>query len=400
MKRNKLLFLLGFAMLFVACSNEADSLVESASDPATISLDLQSLNYDDLANVLSNVMNAEETVMLKDGSESWTIHLKYNKNIVIEEQGNQTYVFDGVTDENVDASLSSNCAILRLQKNGEFINYIAYKDKEEMKRIANYYQTKILPNLSTRSLEDNKIVTCIMNSNTRSHGLNIESVKINITKAIASNPLKANFNNDCCVVKSERSESKNTKAETRNWGMTPPMLEFILLREEGSNYVESDVTVQVIALMKSIQFLKDASFAQYYFSIYDIPYKVMNTYPESAAYEFRNYLRRWDMFADQGDKIFILLRSEDLDQKTLGVVPQIGAININNPATNFEMCAICNTTIVYPCTMAHEVGHLLGAEHVDDDTDLMYRFAIEGYYPYHKDDNNIEVMKSNLTLNN
>ena len=92
MKRNKVLSFIGFAMLFVACSNEADPLVESASAPTMAVLDLQSLNYDELADVLSNAF--------------YSIRLKRNEKAIIEEEGHQTYIFDGIADGNVDASLS------------------------------------------------------------------------------------------------------------------------------------------------------------------------------------------------------------------------------------------------------------------------------------------------------
>ena len=106
MKRNKVLSFIGFAMLFVACSNEADPLVESASAPTMAVLDLQSLNYDELADVLSNAFYSEETVMLKDRLETFSIRLKRNEKAIIEEEGHQTYIFDGIAVGIVDSSLS------------------------------------------------------------------------------------------------------------------------------------------------------------------------------------------------------------------------------------------------------------------------------------------------------
>lgn len=65
-----------------------------------------------------------------------------------------------------------------------------------------------------------------------------------------------------------------------------------------------------------------------------------------------------------------------------------------NSAGNFKACGLSTTQLSWPGTLAHELGHILGAKHVDDSSNLMY-FQNSGNL-FHKDNSNIIKISRNF----
>lgn len=394
MKKKNLFLALGLVTLFTACANEDDSSMENnlMNQPVTKSLDLGTLDYTKMSGILNNMDSNEKTVTLKDGDNTRNVCLSKVRNVTISGLSDAT-LFRGRDNDSISLALASNYATISMVHNGQLIRYVAYKDKKEMERIANYYSTQYLP---TRSVSMDGILTYINGTQSRSGEVNISCLKLNITNAIKKNPKKLSMEGDYPNHKRKLADNTSSHAATRNWDTNPVMLEFILLNEENGGNIEHEVTWQIESLVASIKFLTDQDLAQYYFSIYDAPFEA-NCGEYDVANCFFNFLTGWDKFAGQGDKIFILMRNGTWGN-TLGRVFAIGAINVNAPLNSFEMSAVSTTSSLYPHTIAHEVGHLLGAEHVDDTTDLMYNASTTDNSGLHQDANNIATMTSALTL--
>lgn len=371
MTKFKMYLLCGIAMLLVACSNDDDSVSGLSSTDTALSLDLQSMGYDELAKVLSGSLPFEKHVTLKDGAESWTVQLEQNKKVRIEENGHSVNVFKGRVQDSLSAVLSPNYATLRIQRNGELISYVSYRDNSVMKSIADHYLTQYLPN-QTRVISD--IVTCINNSQTRSGESEVSCVRINTTKAIESNPLKSTLKDDCIINKHDFGTSG---LATYDDSPFPADLRFVLLKEKDGGALDHEIVWQTEATTTSLEFLINSGFISPIYQIRDCPYKGLNNWPESARGEFEAYLKHWDEVSGMGDKVYILMRNGKWDQETLGVAT-LGVIHYYKPAQNFEISAISTSSSLYPNTMAHEVGHLFGAQHVDGNKEDVMHTHFEG----------------------
>lgn len=258
MKRKKLLLVLGFASLLVACSNEDDLVTNSTVSSPETSLNLQSMDYDDLAGILSVISNSGQAVKLENGSDNWTVNLKNNPEIKVNEYGHNVDFFSGRSTDSINCILSPNYATLRLHRNGEVTSYVAYKDDKEMTKVANYYLTQYLPNIVTRSNTIDEIVTC-QGSNTRSGGTGVANVKINITKAIANNPVKASQCNDCLHPTQKESDAIENLVSpcSEEWD---PTLEFVLVKERDGDCLDHEITWQIESVTTSLEFLINSGF--------------------------------------------------------------------------------------------------------------------------------------------
>lgn len=366
MKQKKLFLALGLAALFAACSNESDSLDEPVKAPTTaLFLNLQSMGYDDLANVLSSTSSFRKDVTLKDGTESWVVQLEQNQKIKIEEEGHNVNLYKGRILDSLSAVLSPDYATLRIQRNGELISYVSYKENNEMEKVANHYLTQFLPT-QTRAI--NEIVTCIYNPQTRSGKSEVSCVKINTTKAIENNPLKGSIKEDCIVNKQDFATSR---IATYDDSPFPANVEFRLLKEKDGGALDHEITWQIESTTISLEYLINAGFLTPTYVIRDCPYKGYNNWPESAREEFEIFLRKWNEVSGEGDKIYVLMRDGAWDQGVLGVA-MIGLVHYYIPAQNFELSALASSSSLYPNTLAHEIGHLFGALHVDGKEDVMH----------------------------
>lgn len=357
--------LFGMAMLLVACSNDDDFESKSSKADTVLSLDLQSMGYDELANVLSDVSSFEKDVILKDGAETWTVQLKQNQKVKIEEEGHSVNLFEGRAQDSLSAVLSTNYATLRIQRNGEMISYVSYKKNDVMKSVVDYYLTQYLPN-PTRAI--NEIVTCVNNSSTRSDESEVSCIRINTTKAIESNPLRSTLKNNCII-----NEHNLNTLELVNYDDNPfPVeLQFILLKEKDGGALDHEISWQIESTTTSLAFLINSGFITPTYSIRDCTHKGLNSWPEAALADFQRYLKKWDEVSGMGDKIYILMRDGEWDHGTLGAA-NVGIIHYYKPVQNFELLALSTSSSLYPYTLAHEVGHLFGAEHVDNKEDLMF----------------------------
>lgn len=381
MKNIKYYLFFAATALFTACADDLLHVEETASPQLEHVLNLRSMDYEDLAGVLSKISNTEHTIMLQEGSELWTTSIKAIHGVEIEESNRPVYLFEGQDKDSINAILSQSYATIRLQRGGDLIDYIVYKDKERMAEIANYYQNHYL---SASSDTSDKIVVCNTGKDTRSGKSDIKNIRIDITKAIGNNPFKGLPIKDYPTEKLSTID-KNSILSLSSRATYPATLEFMLIKEKDGGSLEHDITSQIQAVTTSLKFLIDSGFITVKYTIKDSSHKGgASDYEVSALESFQNYLRSWDEVKGQDKKPYILLRDGTWDSgKTFGYASGIGVIHLNNPRGNFEVAAISTTSSSHPYTLAHEIGHLLGAEHVDNEQDLMYTWYSPQVTPNH-----------------
>ena len=175
MKNIKYYLFFAATALFTACADDLLHVEETASPQLEHVLNLRSMDYEDLAGVLSKISNTEHTIMLQEGSELWTTSIKAIHGVEIEESNRPVYLFEGQDKDSINAILSQSYATIRLQRGGDLIDYIVYKDKERMAEIANYYQNHYL---SASSDTSDKIVVCNTGEDTRSGKSDIKNIRI------------------------------------------------------------------------------------------------------------------------------------------------------------------------------------------------------------------------------
>lgn len=391
MKKKNLVLVLGLAALFAACSNESDLVSDSVPSPTVTSLNLQSMDYNDLAGILSGVSYSDQVVKLDDDSNSWTVKLKKKQNMKVNECGHSVDFFSGQTSDSISGVLSPNYATLRFQRNGELISYVAYRDNEKMMEVANYYRSQYLPNISTRSALLDEIVMC-HGGDTRS-GSNVANVRINITKAIANSPFKPSLDNDC--LQSEQNYSCGTKSLIEPIDNEfDPSLEFMLIKERDGNCLDHEITWQIESVSTSLEFLINSGFIVPIYTILDCTYhSPANEWGGAIIDYFQKYLRSWTQVSGQGWKPFILIRNGDWDNGNYVGMASMGMIHNAKPYSNFEAGAVSSISSLHPHTLAHEIGHMFGAEHISyNDTDLMYPHVKSTVTPHHKSADNWDRM--------
>lgn len=391
MKRKNLLLVLGLASLLVACSNEDDLVTDSMVSSPEISLNLQSMDYDDLAGILSGISNSSQAVKLENGPDKWTVNLKNKPEIKVNECGHNVDFFSGRSTDSINCILSPNYATLRLHRNGEAVSYVAYKDDKEMMKVANYYLTQYLPDIATRSKTIDEIVTC-QSTNTRSGGIGVANVRINITKAIANNPVKESLCNDCLHPTQKKSDATENLISplSEEWD---PTLEFMLIKERDGNCLDHEITWQIESTTTSLEFLINSGFVSPQYIIKDCSYQTTNEWGNFVIEHFQKFLRKWDEVSGQGEKTYILIRNGDWDDGNYVGMANLGMIHHAKPYSNFEVGAVSSISSLHPHTLAHEIGHLFGAEHISyNNKDLMYPHVVSTVTPHHTSADNWDRM--------
>lgn len=388
-KKNYLL-LLGVVSFFFACSEEIDysSPASPVSQEATI-VNLQELDYESLTSVLSGISTQEKSLVIKDGEVSKEIILSRKKHVKIAEGSNEIVLYNGRITDSTNIAMSPSFATLRIWKNGELISYVTYNDSEEMQKVANYYLTRFLPQIATRNVSIDDIVTCMGPPQTRSGVSDVACVRINTTKAIEYSPYK----NKDYQVKQGECCSSISDLTTYEANPFPANIHFMLLKEKDGGSLDHEITWQIESTTTSLDFLINSGFIEPSYTILDSTHKGVNDYPSSALFDFHEYLTKWDTVAGQGDRVFILMRDGQWDNdKILGEVVDLGVIHPYIPVTDFSINALSTSSSKYPHTLAHEVGHLLGATHVNNEEDLMNGFYSPKLTPHHLSGDNWERM--------
>lgn len=389
MKNVKLLLMLGSAALFAACSNETDSFTESLDAPVTASIDLQSISYDDLATQLNSVSDFGKMLVLKDNDFNRQIHVSMDKRTKIQIGSENIRLFNGEDKDSTNLILGDEFAVLRFYRNGESISYIAYKEAQMMKEVADFYAA---PFKKTRAINETEAFECIYDSKTRSSEKNPISVKVNIDKAkkILNLP-EGNYVNNC--IKTPQSKYETTESQTRAVPSEPKTVYIVCLKENGSTIYPNEVSAQMQDAANSVYAVHGLNrYVNLHFVLNVTDYGCPSGNAKEGLDGFTASLRADSRAEGYDNLIYFLIRWGVWDNNVLGVA-WTNSYNVNT-ASDFRASGLSTTQLLYPGTMAHELGHILGAEHVDDPTDLMYS-KNKGYL-FHVSEKNMYRIAENL----
>lgn len=394
----KVFFLASALVVLAACSND-DELPAPSPEREPISIDLKSMNYESIMTLLSKQTSLKD-VTFTDGATIRNIsELVASTNLDPRQAG--VLIFNSAnTEDSLDLTISPEYVAVRMNVEGKQMAYMAFADQSQQNEITGLYEETIP---ATRS--DKSVVT--RSASGESFCLDLTTVR---------EQMKAKYVAEGTYALPERELKYQTLAVTRSFisdmfqaiiaalykdaltqAFAPtPTIDVYLLREKGANPVYHEMNWQVndaINSLKNIQnkvnfnvHIENCNFSGTYDSNYDIDC-------------FRTWIKKSKYANTNG--IFILCRWGGWDN-VLGR-GELDSYNVND---DLKAYAISATNAWNKFTMAHEMGHIFGAQHVQTEwwqlfrgVDLMsatsYDWLSSGQ---HKDKNNRERIKENMTV--
>lgn len=395
MKTKNYFWLFGIAAFFAACSNDDDVNHSISSDNGTkpSELNLKALNYDEISSILSNTTDAGKSIIIND--DDATI-----KEIVVK-RDNKTNIsgiedvvlFNGRDQDSVAFTLSSDYATLRMSHDGKSINYVTCKDSKKMNEVAEFYR-KSVP--SPRSRGNNDYVSYIYNTQNRGAGQQMSGIALNFGKMSEVSAAQQRYY-DYQYVEPEIpiNTARTHNVTTRDFPAEPKPVLVVCLIEKGQQLIPWELSWQ---LQDAVAALNDISDKYISFDFRTVQSDIYSTGNDSSEKldNFRKELLAIEELADYSNDIFILCRYNIIDFTSAGIAYR-NTYNVSSPVGAFYACGISATAATTPSTFAHELGHILGAKHVDDINDLMnYSNILSQRTLLHKNEENRARILKNI----
>lgn len=369
MKMRNYFWLLGIAVFFAACSNDDDANQGISPDNGVkpSELNLKALNYDEISSILSNITSTGKSIIIND--DDATI-----KEIVVK-RDNRTKIsgledvvlFNGRGQDSVTFTLSSNYATLRMSHDGKSINYVTCKDPKKMNEVADFYKSK---SLSMRSLDKKDYMSYIYTTQSRSDKRQLSGVALNIGKMIkASGNQQMHYDEKCVEPEISIGTARSHNIMTRDFPAAPKSVFVVCLIEQGEQVIPWELSWQLEDAVAALNDISD-KYISFDFRTLQSDITMTGNTPEEKVENFRQRLLTIEELADYKNEIFMLCRYNAVDLATAGVA-YTNTFNVTSPIGQFYACGISAVSAVFPATFAHEVGHILGAKHVNDIYDLM-----------------------------
>lgn len=393
MKKKLFFKVLGLAVIFTACSSEEVEVDHYANDSNLPNeLNLQTLSYEDISSLLTDVPHSGKSIILNDGSSaSWTI--KVNRDDKTSISGlDDAILFNGRDKDSTLLTLASDYATLRLTHNGQSINYVAYKDRDRMEEVARFYTKEFA---STRALSNADNVTYIYKESTRAANQDIACVVLNmgeIIKAYRSN--YEDLNSDCIMPEISGKMNESSHIVTRA-PAEPKSVYVVCLIEQGAQLLPNEVSWQMQDAAEALYDIS-ADYIKLDFKLIQSDFVATGDNASEKLESFRAKLLSIEELAPYDDQMFYLLHYGMWDSKAAGMA-WVDTYRATDPKGQFWVSGISSVTALYPGTLAHEMGHNLGARHVADAEDLMRETShlIRGYK--HLDESNRNRILRNIT---
>lgn len=357
-------FLLASALAVLAACSNNDELPVPMPEQEPISIDLRSMNYEGVMTLLSK-QTALKDVTFVDGSTTRTIsQLVASSNFDPQQVG--FLAFNSANSEDsLDLTVSPEYVAVRMNREGKQTAYMAFADENQQKEIMGLYEETVPATRSGQS-----VVT--RSASGESFSLDLTAVR---------EQMKAKYEAEGSYALPERELKYQEPAVTRSWftdafmmlvGFRPfptpppapgpapipqtPTIDVYLLREKGANPVRHEMDWQWYDALRS---LKDVqSNVNFNRHIVNCDFSGTN----NSNNDIKNF-RSWMQNNQYRDKkgVFILCRWGGWGD-ALGRA-ELASYNVNN--TNRQQAyGVSATNAWNKYTMAHEIGHVFGAEHV------------------------------------
>lgn len=370
---------MGFAILLWACSNDEEGADSQSVYPMSDNVvNLGNLSYEALASQLTNVSTLGKTLVLNDGEFKRTVYISPDERTKV--TGENFRFFNGEPKDSTYLILGDDFANVRFYDNGELVNYVAYKSSQTMLEVANLY---LEPLKKTRIVGSEDVVKCIYKNQTRGNARDMSAVRVNITKVKGVLKLPEMK----CL--EEENPEQGTMIQTRKIPETPKMLYVICLKENGSTIYPHEISTQMQNAANAMYDVHNGNqYINLNFVINVTNYSCPDGDSSNGLRLFKQSLKEDPRTEGFEDQVYILVRWGGWDDGTLGIA-YVGSYNVNT-AGCFNACGMSCTQLFYPNVMAHELGHIFGARHVEDDTDLMYFQSNAS--AFHKDEQNRNIV--------
>ena len=383
----RLLFFAGLLSILASCSKEPQ---EGPAQPETKALEvaLNSFTYESLMTDLSERTSLGE-VVLRDGDLTRSVSLTASDNLDPDQAG--MLVFNSAAADSVDLTVSPGYVAVRMTVDGRQKAWIAYGDPETQEAVEDRYAslgaaTKSGAAVMTRSAVAGGAMCLDLTAMAESMGSDYVLPDVEeVPDAVATKGFFSNlFKKVASLFKSAPKPAPKT-----------PTIDIYLCKERGANPATHEMNWQVNDAISSLKDVQGN--VKFNVHIVGCDFKGSNDADKDVT-NFRNWVRNGSYRNTDG--IFFLCRWGGW-KGYLGMA-YVGDYDVNNDRQAYGVSC---TNAWNKYTMAHEMGHNFGAQHVKAKwyqlfvADLMSDSSFDWMGSgKHKDGKNREEIKRRLTL--
>lgn len=344
----RLLFFAGLLSILASCSKEPQ---EGPQQPETKALEvaLNSFTYESLMTDLSERTSLDK-VVLSDGELTRSVSLTASDNLDPDQA--DALVFNSADADSVDLTVAPGYVAIRMTVDGRQKAWIAYGDPEIQEAVEERYAslgaaTKSGSAVMTRSAVAGGALCLDLTAMAESMGSDyVLSDVEDVQDAVATKGLFSNlFKKVVGVFKPAPKPAPKT-----------PTIDIYLCKERGANPLTHEMNWQVndaISSLKDVQ-----SNVKFNVHIVSCDFKGSNDLHKDMD-NFRNWAKKSSFRNTEG--IFVLCRWGGWSGSKSGCA-YCPDYDVNNDRQSY---AITCTNAWYKYSMAHEIGHNFGAEHVE-----------------------------------